>query len=47
MVGTQQVRQMNFNGSALTLTGIEVLGPQQRRHVLLWQRAVPQAQPLS
>jgi len=44
MVGTRQVRQMNFLGNTLTLTGIEVLGPQQRRHVLLWQRVEPQTQ---
>jgi Lipocalin-like domain len=41
MVGTRQVRQMNFAGNTLTLTGIEILGPQQRRHVLLWQRVKP------
>lgn len=38
MVGTQQVRQMRFDGNTLTLTGIESFGPQQRRHVLLWKR---------
>jgi len=39
MVGTRQVRRMHFDGQTLTLTGIESLGLQQRRHVLLWQRA--------
>ena len=39
MVGTEQVRHMHFSGSELTLTGIENIGRQQRRHVLLWQRA--------
>ncbi len=39
MVGTEQVRHMHFADSELTLTGIEKVGQQQRRHVLLWQRA--------
>ncbi len=39
MVGTRQVRQMHFDGDTLSLTGIESFGAQQRRHVLLWQRA--------
>jgi hypothetical protein len=39
MVGTEQVRQMEFAGDRLTLTGIEPVGSMQRRHVLLWQRA--------
>lgn len=39
MAGTRQVREMCFDGETLTLTGIESLARQQRRHVLLWQRA--------
>ncbi len=39
MVGTEQVRYMQFEGSTLTLTGIENVGEHPRRHVLLWQRA--------
>jgi hypothetical protein len=39
MVGTEQVRQMDFAGDRLTLTGIEPLAQGERRHVLLWQRA--------
>lgn len=47
MVGSEQVRHMTFATQTstpvatqtLTLTGIEALGQQQRRHVLLWQRA--------
>jgi len=51
IVGSEQVRHMAFTGpvstpvstlaarQTLTLTGIEALGQQQRRHVLLWQRA--------
>ncbi|HET6565683.1 MAG TPA: lipocalin-like domain-containing protein [Xanthomonadales bacterium] len=42
MVGTEQIRRMRFTESTLTLTGIENVGQQQRRHVLLWQRALPQ-----
>ncbi len=41
MVGTRQVRQMSFAGNTLTLTGIETLGLQQRRHVLVWQPVKP------
>jgi hypothetical protein len=38
MVGSEQIRRMDFAGRQLTLTGIEHAG-QQRRHVLVWQRA--------
>ncbi len=40
MVGTRQVRHMHFEGDTLTLTGIESYGDEQRRHVLVWPRAL-------
>jgi hypothetical protein len=39
MCGSEQVRHVSLMEPNLTLTGIEPLGQQQRRHVLLWQRA--------
>jgi hypothetical protein len=39
MVGTEQVRHMQFDGSTLTLTGTENVGEHPRRHLLLWQKA--------
>jgi len=38
MVGTEQVRQMQLNGSSLILTGIEPVAGTNRRHVLQWRR---------
>jgi hypothetical protein len=39
MVGTEQVRQMAFEGTTLTLIGIEAIQDESRRHELVWQRA--------
>jgi hypothetical protein len=43
MIGSEQVRQMTFDAETLTLQGQEAVGPQQRRHVLLWQRATSES----
>lgn len=40
LVNTDQVRQMQFGEGRLTLSGIEMVGQKQRKHVLHWQRAV-------
>ena len=37
-VGTEQVRQMQFDGDYLTLSGEETIKGQQRVHTLRWQR---------
>jgi hypothetical protein len=39
MVGTEQVRHMHFGPATLTLTGMENVGQNNRRHELLWHRA--------
>jgi len=39
MVGTEQVRQMKLDGRTLTLTGIEAIREDSRRHELVWRRA--------
>ena len=39
MTGTEQVRQMVLEGTLLTLTGIETIRDESRRHELVWRRA--------
>jgi hypothetical protein len=39
MVGTEQVRQMQLAGHKLTLSGIEAIREDSRRHELVWRRA--------
>ncbi len=39
MVGTEQLRQPEFDGPKLTLTGEEVFGATRRIHTIVWQQA--------
>ena len=44
-VGTDQVRRMKLNPPFLTLTGVEVIRGETRRHELIWQRVNPKEGP--
>ena len=38
MVGTEQVREINLQGDALELSGVETIKGRSRNHRLIWQR---------